>query len=62
MEVLKPDSRMTKVSPGVISTNRFRTYAKLCWLGVEPKTVQLHGKANTTTPVSVLRKSLGFRK
>jgi hypothetical protein len=35
----------------------FRTYAKLRWLGVEPKTVQMYDEANTTTPASVLRKS-----
>ena len=34
-----------------------RTYAKLRWLGAEPKTVQLYGEANATTPASVLRKS-----
>jgi glucokinase len=34
-----------------------RTNTNLRWLGVEPKTVHLHGESSTTTPASVLRKS-----
>ncbi len=41
----------------LVTLNFNRTYAKLRWLGVAPKAVQLHDEANTTTPASVLRKS-----
>ncbi len=45
------------IVPVLFEQEQDRTYAKLRWLGAEPKAVQLYGEANVTTPASVLGKS-----
>jgi hypothetical protein len=46
-----------QAAPRKEATQEERIYAKLRWLGVEPKTGHLHGEASTTTPASVVRES-----